>query len=166
MKKLYIVLLVSTFTNIAMAQVAIGKETVDGSGILDFQAETQKGIILPWVLDYSLVAEGSLVYNAIDKKVQFRNGVSWQDLSVKEGAVDLSEIDLLDDLGEGVIIGDKLDAPTGVLVLNRPGTALILPKNTTPWDNILNPEAGTITYDPNTDLICIFNGSEWTFWGL
>lgn len=166
MKYIYIIVAINLLSNLSTAQVAIGKETVDGSGILDFQANSQKGIILPWISDISLVEQGSLIYNAIDKKVKFRNGLNWQDLSIKEGQVDTSEIDPYNELGEGVIIGDKLNAPSGVLVLNRQDKALILPKNLNPWDNILKPEPGTITYDPDANLICIFNGTEWTFWGL
>ena len=149
----------------AIAQVAIGKSTVDGSALIDFAQNTQKGLILPHTEDSIQAVAGALTYNSNLKIVQFYNGTEWQNLSVKEGIVDLSEIAALEEVGEGMVIGNSTSTP-GVLVLNETGKALVLPKNQAPWENIKNPEPGTITYDPDNDLICIFNGQEWTFWGL
>lgn len=150
----------------ASAQVAIGKSTVDGSGILDFAENTNMALILPQTNDGIVGVKGSLVYNIVEKKVQFYDGTTWKDLSIKTGNVDTSEIDGYTERGNSIIIGDAATADDGVLVLNMPEKALILPKNITPWENIKNPEPGTITYDTNANLICVYNGVEWTFWGL
>lgn len=149
-----------------IAQVAISKATIDGSALLDFAENSNKGLILPQIQGDITAIPGMLVYNADLKKVQFYNGDNWQDLSMKEGIVDLTETADLAETGAGIIIGNAETAPEGVLVLNEIGKALVLPKNQTPWINIKNPEPGTITYDPENDLICIFNGLEWAFWGL
>ena len=97
------------------------------------------------------------------------DGVAWQDLSVNVGQVDLSEIQNLEEnnvvTGSAVIIGNPVNAPIGILSLNAPNKALILPKNISPWENIKKPEAGTIVYDTVNNLVCVFNGLEWTFWG-
>lgn len=150
-------------------QVAIGKTTVDGSAILDFGENTNKGIILPWIEDLTKVTHsaGTFLYDATDKKVKWFDGTAWNDLSVHTGAVDLTEVKDLQESGaqSGAIIGDVANAPIGVLVLNKPGKALVLPKSTEPWLNIKQPEPGTMVYDTTNNLICVFNGTEWTFWG-
>ncbi|MDO5655525.1 MAG: hypothetical protein Q4G27_05235 [Flavobacteriaceae bacterium] len=164
--KTYFTLFILLVLQCGMAQVAISKASVDGSALLDFAENSNKGLILPQVQGDIAAIPGMLVYNADLKKVQFYNGNSWQDLSVKEGVVDLTETADLAETGSGIVIGDAVTAADGVLVLNQSGTALVLPKNQTPWINIKNPEPGTMTYDPENNVICIFNGLEWTFWGF
>lgn len=150
-------------------QVAIGKTSIDGSAILDFKENTNKAIILPWIQDLTKVTHsaGTLLFDATEKKVKWFDGTIWNDLSIHTGTVDLTEIKDLQESGtqSGVIIGDVAGAPVGVVVLNKPGKALVLPKNTEPWLNIKQPEPGTVTYDTTNNLVCIFNGTEWTFWG-
>lgn len=163
--KNFIILLITILSPALIAQVAIGKEAVEGSALLDFAADTQKGIILPWVDNQTITEKGSLIYSVTDKKVMFYDGAAWQDLSLKEGAVITTEIDNFDEVGEGVIIGVATSIKQGVLILEDSTKALVLPKSDKPWDNIKNPEAGTLVYDPIAKLICVYNGTEWTFWG-
>lgn len=170
MKKIILFLSILSF-GFTKAQVAFGKTSVDGSAVLDFAENLHKGIILPWVEDLTKVSHspGTLLYSSTDKKVLWFDGASWQDLSVNTGNVDTSEILNLPEneiiTKSAVIIGDVETAPIGVLSLNKQRKALVLPKDDLPWQNIKKPEAGTIVYDTTNNLICVFNGTEWTFWG-
>lgn len=165
MKK-YTFIIFSFISLCAFAQVAIGKTEVEGSAILDFKSDTNKGIILPWTSSVTNPSPGMLIYNTTDKKVMYRDNTTWQDLSINTGSVDTQEIENLSEVGEGLIIGDVSGAAEGVLVLNDNTKALVLPKNSEPWLNIQDPEAGTIVYDTKNNLLCVYNGAEWTFWGL
>ncbi|MDG4946923.1 hypothetical protein NMK71_10915 [Weeksellaceae bacterium KMM 9713] len=164
MKTLFIIIFILSAPFI-VAQVAIGKDDVEGSAVLDFASNTQQGIILPWITESSIAETGSLIYSVEEKKVKFFNGSIWQDLSVKQGEVDTTEIDGFDEVGAGVLLGNENSTLQGVLVLDDNSKALVLPKSNQPWLNIKNPEAGTLVYDSENKLICIFNGLEWTFWG-
>lgn len=171
MKNIISIILVLGF-NYVFCQVAFGgKTTVDGSGVLDFSENLNKGIILPWVEDITKIkhSAGTLLFDVNEKKVKWYNGEVWEDLSVTEGAIDTAEIaDFPENeiiLKSAVILGEPNGAPIGVLSLNAANKALILPKNKEPWLTIKNPEPGTISYDTINDVICIFNGKEWTFWG-
>lgn len=166
MKK-YTFIIFSFISLCAFAQVAIGKTGVDGSAILDFKSDTNKGIILPWVdSSTGITSVGALIYGVSSKKVMYRDNTGWQDLSVNTGSVDTQEIENLSEVGEGLIIGDVSGAAEGVLVLNDNTKALVLPKSSEPWLNIQDPEAGTIVYDTKNNLLCVYNGTEWAFWGL
>ena len=165
MKNLYLIIFI-LITNLAAAQVGIGKETVDGSAILDFAENTNQGLILPWTNGDIVAETASLVYNTSTQKIEFFDGLNWQDLSAKTGEIDTTEIDSLIEQPGGIVIGTNDANIEGVLILNDPTKALVLPKNPTPWENIKNPEAGTITYDTENKLLCVYNGLEWTFWGL
>ncbi len=163
-----IVIISLFFSSSLFSQVAMGKESVDGSAILDFAENTNKALILPWTNSSVVPEVGALTYNSDSKKIELFNGSAWQDLSVKEGSVDLTEIqDFIDINGTGLIIGNESTSlPNGVLILNNNSKALVLPKNIQPWTSIKNPEPGTVSYDPTEKVICFFNGTEWTFWGL
>jgi hypothetical protein len=158
--------LILLFLPVALsAQVAIGKEQVDGSGILDFQAGTTNGIILPRVLNTEnmiLTQPGTLVFDLETSKVKYFNG-AWFDLSDKTGS-NPALISGTDISPTGVIIGATSSDATGVLILESSSKALILPKITDPVNNVKSPEAGMMCYDPSKKLICVYNGSEWFFW--
>ncbi|UTX48879.1 hypothetical protein [Chryseobacterium sp. MA9] len=162
MKKLILLLLFSAIFN---AQVAIGKTQIDGSGLLDFQTGTTNGIILPRVIDVgtmNAIVPGTLVFDSASSRVKYFNGI-WEDLSDKQGnsPVLLPGNDIAT---TGVIIGAASSAATGVLVLESDTKALILPKVTDPVTNVKSPAAGMICYDPGTQMICVYNGTEWFFW--
>lgn len=150
------------WSNIMFSQVAIGKVSVDGDGLLDFASGTTKGIILPKVT--TLVPQvGALVFDAIDKKVKLYNG-EWIDLSINTGAVDLSDQNAYSEDGGSVIIGNSTTSATGVLVLESSTKALILPKIASPHLNVKNPVPGMICYDTDKNLLAVYNGIEWAFW--
>ncbi len=162
MKKLILLIFIPVALN---AQVAIGKEQVDGSGILDFTTGTTNGIILPQVLDSETMTStepGTLVFDLTTSRVKYFNG-AWVDLSDKTGTSPtlITGNDITD---RGVIIGAASSTANGVLVLESADKALILPKITDPVTNVKSPVAGMICYDPTTKLICVYNGNEWFFW--
>lgn len=170
MNKILILIFIANL-GLVNAQVAFGKTSVDGSAVVDFVENSNKGLILPWVEDLTKIehSAATLLYDTKNKKVIWFDGTTWKDLSIRPGAADLTETATYDEnekvTGSAVIIGDPGTASVGVLSLNKEGHALILPKNVMPWENIKNPEPGTITYDTVNNLVCIFNGVEWTFWG-
>ena len=55
-------------------------------------------------------------------------------------------------------------ATAEILVLEDNNKAMVLPKIVSPHLNIVNLSPGMIVYDPEEYLLCVFNGSEWTYW--
>ena len=149
------------------AQVAIGKQSLDGSSILDFGSEPL-GIILPYVTgeaDVVGAVPGTLIFDAADQKVKYRSNTAWVDMSRNSGTVDTSGQDALTEVTTGAIIGSTTSAAPGVLVLESTTKALLLPRVSDPMTTMLSPEPGTIVYDTNSKKICVYNGQQWAFWG-
>jgi hypothetical protein len=167
----FIVCLIFTITlHVSVfAQIAIGKSTVDGAGILDFDAG--KGIILPWVETAGAAdADGTLVFDTTDNKVKVKQNGVWVDLS-NTGTLDANRINAVathlskNENGTQFVLGSTSPTASGVLVLESTDKALILSKMASPHLNMVDPEPGTIVYDTDSKLLCVFNGSVWTFWG-
>ena len=161
-------------TTALQAQVAIGKATVDGSGIMDFGSQNM-GIILPWVntATTTSITNGTLIFDTSDYKVKYLKDGVWTDLSERTFVGSTAAIDIKiaahnakeEDGANAVDIGTtNLSTIKGVLVLEATDKALILPKMASPHLNMNSPEAGTIVYDTVTKLMCVYNGEEWTFW--
>ena len=173
------VLSVSLFSTFVFSQVAIGKDTVDGDGILDFST-TNQGISLPKItsLDAGTVA-GTLYFDASDTKVKAKLASSTLDLSVKGAATENlfdATADGYDALVEevtvnGTVIGAESSSVVGALVLASPtadgvaAKSLILPKVANPHTTIPSPEPGMIAYDTTKKMLCVYNGDKWSFWG-
>ena len=150
------------------AQVGIGTTTINGDGLMAFEDNNLKAIVLPWVDSSASVSSpvgGTLIYDTSDQKVKYYDGTLWVDMSVNSGSVDTSAQDGLTDIGNGIIIGSTSSSATGVLVLESADKALILPKVANAYTDILSPEPGTIVYDTTSKTICVFNGIQWSFWG-
>lgn len=156
-----------------MAQTSIGKKTAEGTDVLlDFKEGEARGIILPWITKESDVATpvgGTLVFDANDKKVKYYKagtGATWVDLSINPGEVDLSIQQAVGENAEvtPTVIGKRTSTASGVLVLESTTKAMVLPKMESPHLNILSPEAGTMAFDTKSKMLCIFNGTEWSFW--
>lgn len=151
------------------AQAVIGKiSNPQGSGIVDFNIGDKAGIVLPWVTKLptgTALAGGVMLYDANLKKMVYYNETNWVDLSKRTGMVDLSIQESVPEATmKGTVIGAQSSEVDGVLVLESPDKALILPRMVSPHLNIIKPMAGTICYDTQKKLVCIYNGSEWTFW--
>ncbi|WP_412850786.1 hypothetical protein ACL0VS_01155 [Chryseobacterium sp. PMSZPI] len=158
-------LLLLFFPVCCMSQIAIEKPQADGSGLLDFPTGTHNGIILPRVQNSEMMTStepGTLVFDLTTSRIKYFNG-SWADLSDKTGT-NPTLLPGNDIISSGVIMGAPTSTATGVLVLESSDKALILPKVIDPVNNVKSPAAGMICYDPNTKLICVYNGSEWFFW--
>lgn len=161
------------------AQIAIGKDSVDGDALLDFEEDLNMGIVLPWVISADTDAvDGTLIYNTQTHKIEVKKPDGWYDLSQKAQLVDPVTLELpfevtddgYDQLIEvqstnGVQLGSNTSTTKGVLVLESQSKALVLPKMADPPANIKNPEPGTMAYDTESQSLCVFNGLEWTFWG-
>ena len=154
--------------NLSQAQTAIDKNSAEGSGLLDFKANTTRAIILPQLLNTTnVVTPGTLFYDTNTRKVMYRDNTAIKDLSTNAGTYTPipNYSNLITKPNTISIMGNKTSAATGVLILESNTKALILPKVASPHLNIINPEPGTICYDTVKNLLCVYNGKEWAFWG-
>lgn len=181
MKYIYISIL-GVVSNIIFAQVAIGKNSVSSSGVsLEF-GSGNKGLILPWVTNEASVGgavPGTMIYDLASHKVKLKvAGSAWLDLSVDTTGTTVDTVSGVD----GVIIQNNaiserstskvaiLSSPTtptstsGILVLENTDKAMILPQVTAPHLNIENPAPGMVVFDPTNNMLCVYNGSVWSFW--
>lgn len=150
------------------AQIAFEKNNIDGSGLIDFKEGTTKGIILPYVTDANTMTDtsaGTLVFDMATSRIKLYDGNEWLDMSGKNGLSPIINNTQENPTDKGVIIGDPSSTAKGVLVLESENKALILPKVIDPVNNVKSPVAGMMCYDPDAQLICLYNGLEWTFWG-
>lgn len=149
------------------AQIAIGKYNVEGSALLDFEDDgNTRGIILPAVTTLPAEVNGTFVFDTADRKVKvFENG-TWKELSEAGNLTQLNMTHLNDasDEGEGTVIGEESTAPEGVLVLESPDKALVLPKIASPHLNVASPYPGMICYDTDAQSLAVFNGTKWYYW--
>ncbi len=162
------------------SQVAIGKDTVEGtSTILDF-GTANMGIVLP-IVDKTITpavtpSNGTFILDKTSKKVQVYQNGAWLDLSdegsfavVKnaDNTIELTtaaQISTSNEVSDGVIIGDTSSTAKGVLVLESTNKAMILPKVANPHLTIKKPVAGTMCYDTVSNSLAIFDGKVWSYW--
>lgn len=161
---------------IIQAQTAIGKRAVANEFVLlDFKENDNRGIILPWVQSENEVSTpigGTLIFDSMDLKVKyFKTGTGWEDLSIEPGNIGeyndlLDEQQLLTETDSNTIIGDQTSIVPGVLVLESSNQVMVLPRSEKPYETIKSPVAGTLAYDAVSNMLCIFNGEKWSFWGV
>ncbi|WP_286501649.1 hypothetical protein [Empedobacter falsenii] len=133
MKNIIYAAILCGFASISFAQVAVGKNAVNGNNtILDFEESTTNGIILPAITTVPTGLDatnngGTFAFDLTDSKVKmYENGI-WVELSdVREKTALLTNSS--NEIGEGVIIGAETSAATGILVLESDEDAMILPK--------------------------------------
>lgn len=86
MKK-YRYLIITLFSCLINAQVAIGKESISNSSAsLEF-AEGSRGLVLPWVDSTNpntSAVDGTLIFDTSDFKVKYRSINKWLDISVDQ----------------------------------------------------------------------------------
>jgi len=171
MKNIKQISLISAFFifNIFSAQVAIGKETVEGSStVLDFDntAGNTKGLILPATSGLpsggSLV-NGTFVFDMTDNKVKVYENNTWKPLT-DAGDSSAVSVNNSNDSGNGVIMGASASSADGVLVLESDTKAMILPKISSPHINVKNPYPGMICYDTASKTLAVFDGTVWSYW--
>lgn len=161
-------------SQILLAQVAIGKNSITNSSVsLEFgnikNTEIQKGIVIPYAInkeDVSKIA-GTIIFDSFDKKFKvFRGGNinNWQDLTITDtGMLNITKQSLLTEHNEAkVSIGKPTQTP-GALVLEDDDKAMILPLVDN-YTTIQYPSPGMMVYDLENELLCLYNGNDWTFW--
>jgi len=152
------------------AQVSIGKESINGnSTLLDFDdsVSNTKGIILPAVTSANDVkpTDGDFIFDTEDNTVKVYEDGKWVSLSEKENAdIPSITLDSSPDIGGGVIIGADSSTAEGVLVLESPDKAMILPKVSDPHLNVRSPYPGMMCYDITSKSLAVFDGSKWYYW--
>ena len=155
-------------TSYGYSQLTIGKNTASSpSSSIEF-ADGNRGMILPWVDDASgmTAANGTMVFDLTTNKVMVKYQSGWTELSQTEGQANSALQDgKFDKATAKVSIGEPgLDSPDGILVLEDNNRAMILPKVVEPDKNLASPEPGTMVYDPNKQLLAVFNGDTWSYW--
>ncbi|MGE8527667.1 hypothetical protein [Chryseobacterium rhizosphaerae] len=165
MKKIIIItgLLCAIVTS---AQTAIDKNQADGDGILDFAANTTKGILLPIVETLPADAVGgTILMDKNDRIVKMKVGAVWTPLS-DAGSVDGAVFNTNEEIpGQNrIIMGASETAAPGVLVLESSDKALILPKVANPNINVKSPYPGMVCYDTVSKNMAVFDGLKWSYW--
>ncbi|WP_228452030.1 hypothetical protein [Chryseobacterium sp. G0186] len=154
--------------NFSFAQVAIGKQVVDGaSTVLDFDnvSGNTRGLILPATagLPTGSLVNGTLVFDVTDNKVKVYENDVWKPLT-DAGNSTAVVVNSSADEGKGVIIGASSSTADGVLVLESSDKAMILPQIATPHINVKNPYPGMICYDRTSKALAVFDGAVWSYW--
>ena len=180
MKHIFSIFLITIYSS-AFSQVVIGGDTGTAvsktSVLLDFAVGQNKGIILPYVTvtpSGAALVEGTIVLDASDPakaKVKYYNGSpTWVDLSNGNeaditSALTIQSPELVEDSAAKAIIGAKVSAADGVLVLESATKAMILPMVES-TDDVPNPAPGMMVYINKTGAkrLAVFNGDGWTYW--
>lgn len=164
------------FTVSAQGQVAIGKESVvNTSAILDFDSAptNKKGIILSAVdnLGGALASttshnNGTFLFDKSDNKLKMYENNFWISLSDMAGKSEsiVTNTSTESTNNQGAIIGAASSDAKGVLVLESPDKALVLPWIQNPHINIKNPYPGMMCYDTASRSLAVYDGSVWNFW--
>jgi hypothetical protein len=168
MKTIYIPIFLFAFNILTQAQIGVEKESVDGSGLMDFPTGTTKGIILPQVENNTTMADisaGTFVFDGATSKTKYYDGTAWIEMTGENGISPSKIIGAEHNVTKGVIVGAEDSTANGVLVFESEDKALILPKVIDPVNNVKSPAAGMMCYDPVAKLVCLYNGATWSFWG-
>lgn len=169
MKKYIIASIISLgFCSKINAQTAIEKQTVSSpSVLLDFKSGTTNGIILPAVQSMPTSPEnGTFLFDARPahmKVKMFENG-DWVDLSDTGSTTGLVPYSGTVDNGKKTVIGARTSDADGVLVLESPNKALVLPHISNPHLSVKSPYAGMMCYDTDRKALAVFNGTVWNYW--
>lgn len=166
MKKIFLTIIAFNFCFYLNAQVAIGKSSVDGSGILDFPTGTTNGILLPIVETLpaaSAAQNGTFLMDKNDLKIKMCENATWVELS-DAGSITSVAFNTSAEVGDGVIIGATSSTVDGILVLESTNKALILPHVASPETNVKSPHAGMLVYDSTSKSVAVFDGLKWSYW--
>lgn len=174
MTKIILTIATTLLSITTFSQLAIGVSNVSNKSVsLQFGTEN-RGLLLPWVDNLSAVtnaSNGTLIYDAADKKVKIKYAFGWKDLSVEPGSTIINGVDalniqtpLMEEIEAKVSIGEASTPAQGILVLEDTTKAMVLPKVDSPHLNIINPSPGLMVYDESKELFAVFNGEVWTYW--
>lgn len=161
---------------------AVGTASIKTSVLLEFAANQNKGIILPYVRTLPLApTEGTIVLDAstpTNARVKVYNANTntgtngWLDLSGQNADVStaLSNQPTIvtspESTSSKVIIGSASSVADGVLVLESTNKAMVLPI-VSDVQNIPSPSPGMLVYinKSGSKRLAVYNGSKWSFWG-
>ncbi|MDY3537403.1 hypothetical protein PG275_05205 [Riemerella anatipestifer] len=184
MKKIIYIATVIVSSLSFKAQVNIGSGSLnagstESSVLLEFNNLEKKGVILPWVnsvaesnlMDNVASPNGTFVLDRNDKYVKAKINNTWQNLNyladntntIPPNTSDISKVENID---AQVVIGNFSSSAKGVLVLESSTKALVLPKFRDVQKSMVNPSPGMIVFDdtPGKEQVCVYNGTEWSFW--
>lgn len=177
MKKFILTICIG-ITTISNAQIiigdAIGTTPVKTSVLLEFQANQNKGVILPYTRTLpDTPAEGTLLLDAADPtkaRIKYYNG-AWVDLSGQDANITTalagqpSAVQAPEVPAAKVIIGAQTSTANGVLVLESTTKSMVLPI-VADVQNIPSSSPGMMVYvnKAGAKRLAVFNGSKWSFW--
>lgn len=178
--KYFFTVLLSVSSCIAFSQVIIGNEigtaTDKTSVLLEFAADQNKGIILPYVRTLpsgSELVEGTILLdatNASQAKVKVYSNAAWFDLSSNNQAnistaLAAQPTGVTETAVAKTIIGARTSAANGVLVLESATQAMVLPTVQSTAD-VRSPAPGMMVYVNRVGgkRLAVYNGSAWTYW--
>ncbi|VFB04317.1 Uncharacterised protein [Chryseobacterium taihuense] len=187
-KKTAMILSIS-ISAIVFSQVRIGgtnsvSNTSSSSVLLEFGTDDNKGIILPYVETIPSGANnargGTIIFDVSansEYKVKVKNeNAGWSDLSRLSGySASVESVvkppqasPFSDKAGAKAVIGNSATSTDGVLVLDSPDKAMVLPIVSN-YNNIPNPSPGMMAFlkhptDSSKHRLIVFNGQKWTFW--
>jgi len=169
-KKIFVGLVLNLAVYNVDAQIGIAKETVNGmSTILDFKdtSSNTKGLIIPSVdsAPSTLTNEdnGTFIFDKSDSIIKIYENNIWKNLSdVGNSSSVFANISL--ETGTKVIIGNPTSNAKGVLILESPDKAMILPLIGNPHINVKKPYPGMICYDTVSKSLSVFDGLVWSYW--
>lgn len=140
------------------------------SALLEFAGGDNKGLILPWTNgDVANPSNGTIIFNTVSKKVKVYINDGWIDYSNEASSNNTIDVSLQNNAAypenpkATTIIGNTNTTAVGILVLESSDKAMILPKVASPHLNIINPAPGMIVFDTVKELLCIYNGTQWSF---
>lgn len=188
MKKIAIILSIS-ISVLSFSQVRIGATNSAGdvtntSVLLEFGTDNNKGIILPYVetvpTGINTAKGGTIIFDVsanTEYKIKVKNeNAGWKDLSVQSGYSSAVEavvkptqaLPLTDQAASKSVIGNETTTTDGVLVLDSPDKAMVLPIVSN-YTAIPNPSPGMMAFlqhptDSTKHRLIVFNGQKWTFW--
>lgn len=187
MNKIAIIITVSV-SSLVFSHVRIGATNSVGnvtsnSVLLEFGTDDDKGIILPYVETVPTGANdakgGTLIFDVsatTEYKVKVKNeNAGWTDLSKTSGYnTSIANIvktpqttPLADKAGAKAIIGNSASTTDGVLVLDSPNKAMVLPIVSS-YTTIKNPSPGMMAFlkgaTADKHRLIVFNGQKWAFW--
>ena len=180
MKKVIFTLLIASFS-FANAQVilgdAVGTATNKTSVLLDFAANQNKGIIVPYVRTLptgNALVGGAIILDATTAtaaRMKFYNETAWVDLSGQNADVTTAlakQPTGITETNAKAIIGSTSSTADGVLVLESNTKAMVLP-TVADVQNIPSPSPGMMVYVAGVSptfykRLAVFNGSKWSFW--
>ena len=180
MKNIFAIILFAMMSE-ANAQViigdAIGTAPIKTSVLLEFAANQNKGIIVPYVRTLPAATSsnhGTILLDASTAtaaRMKYSNGSTWIDLSGQNANVTtvLSSQPLADstrDLPDSkAVIGAASSEVDGVLVLESTTKAMVLPQ-VSDVQNVVDPSPGMMVFvnREKKKRLAVFNGAKWSFW--